>query len=144
MTKRTEETRATEEAVSRKRKDVDVLDINKKHGKCRRMKKLKHSVEEDDWGCELKDLESIELLEIARSRFLNSNLKEAMIPTKHNSQTTIRIWSWLEIAALEVLKAMMNEVVDIVTEKEELENIRANLIWTAGQRKRNLQKTGLT
>ena len=54
------------------------------------------------------------------------------------------IRSWLEIVALEMLKAMMNEVVDIVTEKEELENIRANLIWTAGQRKRNLQKTGLT
>ena len=39
------------------------------------------------------------------------------------------IRSWLEIVALEMLKAMMNEVVDIVTEKEELENIRACLIW---------------
>ena len=39
-----------------------------------------------------------------------------------------RIWSWLEKAALEVLKDMMNEVVDIMTEKEELENIRTRLI----------------
>ena len=44
MTKRTEETRATEEAGSRKRKDVDVLDINKKLGKNKRKKKLRYSV----------------------------------------------------------------------------------------------------
>ena len=42
---------------------------------------------------------------------------------------SLQYWSWLEIAALAVLRAMMNEVVDIVTEKEELENIRASLIW---------------
>ena len=36
ITKITEETRGTEEAGSSKRKDVDVLDINKKHGNFRR------------------------------------------------------------------------------------------------------------
>ena len=70
----------------------------------------------------------MEIMEIAKDRLLKSNLKEAIIRTG-KSQTKIRIWSVLEMTALEVLKDLTDKVVDMVTENEETANIRASLEW---------------
>ena len=41
----------------------------------------------------------------------------------------IQIWSALEVAAMGMLRDMAGEVVEIVTEKEEAENLRACMKW---------------
>ena len=55
-------------------------------------------------------------------------MSRATIRTE-KSQTRIRIWSALEVAAMGMLRDMAGEVVEIVTEKEEAENVRACMKW---------------
>ena len=68
-------------------------------------------------GCEVEDLER---LEVAKRRFLDSNLKEVVV-TNGMKQMRIQIWSWLEITAMELVKDQAEEVVEEENRKEEVE-----------------------
>ena len=80
------------EEGNRKRK-VDKTSPKRKRKKTR---KLKHKPVEEDWGLEGGELEEMEKWEVARTRFLKSDLSWA---TVRGTQTRIRIWSPLELEA---------------------------------------------
>ena len=54
----------------------------------------------------MNDLERLEAQNSAKLRFLEANLTKAVISSSGKTQTRIRIWSWLELLALEVMKAV--------------------------------------
>ena len=65
----------------------------------------------------MQELEAHEKKEGADGRFLDSNLREATICTKGLKQQRIRIWTWLEMAALRLVKELADKAVEEIDKK---------------------------
>ena len=65
----------------------------------------------------------------AEGRFLDSNLREATIITKGLKQQKIKIWTWLEISALRILKELADKAVEVTDRQTEESDIKESLNW---------------
>ena len=97
------ENRAGEKAKNinlkgRKRGGEEKDDLNKRNSK--KMRKLKHRVEEADWGLDENEIDELERKELERSRFLQADRTWAKIGTK---QTRIRLWTAPELEARKMI-----------------------------------------
>ena len=77
----------------------------------------------------MKELEALEENERAEGRFLDSNLREATINTKGLKQQKIKIWTWLELSALRILKELADKAVEEKDRKIEESDIKESLNW---------------
>ena len=73
------------------------------------MRKIKYKKKEEDWGERMQEMEALDEKEKAVGRSLDSSLREATVCTKGLKKQRIKIWTWLEIAALWVVKARPTE-----------------------------------
>ena len=82
----------------RKRGGEEKDDLNKRNSK--KMRKLKHRVEDSDWGLDENEIDELERKELERSRFLQADRTWAKIGT---NQTRIRIWTAPELEARKMI-----------------------------------------
>ena len=100
MTKRAEEKAKERNSCTRKRKpeEKEISDNNKKSKK--KIRKLRYSKVEDDWGMIGNEIKDMEEREVARARFLHVDRSWAKVGT---TQTKIRAWSKLEVMARNII-----------------------------------------
>ena len=105
--------------MSKKTRENDYTEKRKREGlgrkSKRKSKRLKYEPIEEDWGLNLNELDKIEELETARTRFLNSGPGLCKIGSGSN-QTTIRVWSESELIATKILK----ECLDVVGQSDDI------------------------
>ena len=117
------------EEMDRSKKRIRDGDITFKPRKHKKLRKLNYNVEKEDWGAEMKELEALEEKERVEGRFLDSNLTEATINTKGLKQQKIKIWTWLEISALKILKELADKAVEEKDRQTEESDIEESLNW---------------
>ena len=97
----------TKEKLQQKRKCPDI----REGGRRRKRKKLKYEVIGGDWGLENGEMEKIEALEVARTRFLHSGPGECRI-TSRTTQSIIRVWSEAELASRRLAREIISAALD--------------------------------
>ena len=103
-------------------------DMTTKPRKQKKMMKVKYNMEEADRAAE-QELEALEEKERADGRFLDSNLREATINTMGLTQQKMKIWKWLEISALRILKELADKAVEEKDRQTEESDIKESLNW---------------